>query len=275
MRTFVRCFFTFLAALLLQPVALSVFAQTAANSGTITGIVTDPSGAVIPGATVTINNPVSQYSQTATTDTAGHFSFPNLPFNPYHLTVSHAGFTSAARDIDVRSTVPENVNLSLAVGTASTTVTVEGGEDLVENDPTFHTDVDRSLFQKVPLESQSSSLSSLVTLVSPGVAADSNGLFHGLGDHASNSFSIDGQPITDQQSKVFSNQLPSNSVQSLEVISGAPPAEYGGKTSLVIVATTRSGQGLTKPTGSIYSSYGTFGSATGGFDFGYGGKNWG
>ena len=135
--------------------------------------------------------------------------------------------------------------------------------------------MDRGLFQKLPLESQSSSLSSLVTLSSPGVAADSNGLFHGLGDHASNSFSVDGQPITDQQSKVFSNQLPSNSIQSIEVISGAPPAEYGGKTSLVIVATTRSGQGLTKPTGDFAATYGTFGSATGSFDLGYGGKNWG
>jgi hypothetical protein len=112
-------------------------------------------------------------------------------------------------------------------------------------------------------------------LASPGVAADSNGLFHGLGDHASNSFSIDGQPITDQQSKVFSNQLPSNSVQSLEVISGAPPAEFGGKTSLVIQVTTRSGQGVTHPTGSITASYGTFGSATGSVDLSYGGKNWG
>jgi outer membrane receptor protein involved in Fe transport len=92
-----------------------------------------------------------------------------------------------------------------------------------------------------------------VTATTPGVSADSNGLFHGLGDHASNSFSVDGQSITDQQSKVFSNQIPSNSIQSIEVISGAPPAEYGGKTSLVIVATTRSGQGVTKPTGSISS----------------------
>ena len=83
---------------------------------------------------------------------------------------------------------------------------------------------------------------------SPGVAADSNGLFHGLGDHASNSFSIDGQPITDQQSKVFSNQLPVDAVQSMEVIEGAPPAEYGGKTSLVIVVTTRSGLGVTSRT---------------------------
>jgi hypothetical protein len=86
---------------------------------------------------------------------------------------------------------------------------------------------------------------------------------------------VDGQSITDQQSKVFSNQIPANSIQSIEVISGAPPAEYGGKTSLVIVATTRSGQGVTKPTGSVSSSYGAFGSATAGFDLAYGGKKWG
>src|SRR6202000_75438 len=139
------------------------------------------------------------------------------------------------------------------------TVEASGG-DLVENDPTFHTDVDRDLFVKVPLESASSSLSSLGTETVPCVAADSNGLFHGLGDHASNSFSVDGQAITDQQSKVFSNQLPSNAVQSLEVISGAPPAEYGDKTSLIINVTTRSGQGITTPTGSVTSSYGSFGS---------------
>jgi hypothetical protein len=122
---------------------------------------------------------------------------------------------------------------------------------LVENDPTFHTDVDKELFDKLPLESASSSLSSEVTLTTPGIAADSNGLFHGLGDHASNSFSVDGQPITDQQSKVFSNQIPLDSIESMEVISGAPPAEYGGKTSVVIVATTRSGQGVTTPHGSV------------------------
>ena len=107
------------------------------------------------------------------------------------------------------------------------------------------------------------------------MAADSNGLFHGLGDHAENSFSVDGQPITDQQSKVFSNQIPLDSVQSLEVISGAPPAEFGDKTSLVIKVTTRSGQGVTPPHGAVTASYGSFGSANAGFDFAYGGQNWG
>jgi len=249
-------------------------AQSIGNAGSITGTVTDPSGAVVPGAVVTIQNPVSQYLRNVTTDSAGHFQFTNVPFNPYHMTVTKTGFAGFVRDVDVRSGVPVTVPVKLVVGTASETVQVTG-EDLIENDPTFHTDVDRDLFQTIPLESQSSSLSSLVTLSSPGVAADSNGLFHGLGDHASNSFSIDGQSITDQQSKVFSNQLPTNAVQSLEVISGAPPAEYGDKTSLIIVATTRSGQGITTPTGDIYASYGSFGSANGGFDLSYGSKGWG
>ena len=252
------------------------FGQNLGAAGSINGTVTDPSGAVIPGATVTIHNPITGYERTASTDASGAFSFTNVPFNPYHLTVVASGFSPHVQDVNLNSMVPVNLNLRLELSGGKTTVTVASeGADLIEVDPTDHTDVDRTLIKDLPLESQSSSLSSLVTLSSPGVAADSNGLFHGLGDHASNSFSIDGQPITDQQSKVFSNQLPSDAVQSLEVIEGAPPAEYGGKTSLVIVATTRSGLGQTTPHGDVTADYGTFGTANGGFDFGYGGKNWG
>ncbi|HEX8813190.1 MAG TPA: carboxypeptidase regulatory-like domain-containing protein, partial [Terracidiphilus sp.] len=248
----------------------------AGNSGSVYGTVTDPTGAVIPGATVHLTNPVSGLNKSVVTDAVGQFQIPNLPFNPYHVIASAKGFSSTSQDVNVRSTVATQLKLVLNVSANEQTVTVEAGAgDLLETDPTFHTDVDRDLFSKLPLESASSTLSSLVTMSSPGVSADSNGLFHGLGDRASKSFNVDGQSITDQQSKVFSNQLPSNSVQSMEVISGAPPAEYGGKTSLVIVATTRSGQGVTKPTGSISASYGGFGTSTAGFDLSYGGKNWG
>jgi|HubBroStandDraft_5_1064220.scaffolds.fasta_scaffold01061_5 hypothetical protein len=269
---------SFLGALFLLFVAFAtasiVSAQTG-NSANVTGTVTDPSGGVVAGANVSIHNPVSGLERTTTTDASGNFSFANVPFNPYHLAVSAAGFGAFAQDIDVRSSVPLALKIGLTVAGSSSTVTVEGGGDLLENEPTFHTDVDRALFDKLPLESASSSISSLVTLSSPGVAADSNGLFHGLGDHAENSFSVDGQPITDQQSKVFSNQLPIDAVQSLEVISGAPPAEFGDKTSLVIKATTRSGQGVTTPHGSVIASYGAFGTANAGFDLAYGGQNWG
>jgi hypothetical protein len=245
------------------------------SSGTIRGTVLDPSGAAISGATVEISNPVSHYQQSVKANAQGAFQFANIPYNNYHLTASSAGFQSTAQDVDVRSAVPSEVKLSLQVGVATTSVTVESAPDLVETDPTTHTDVDRNLFDKLPLESNSSSLSSLVTLASPGVSADSNGLFHGLGDHASNSFSIDGQPISDQQSKVFSNQLPSDAVQSMEVIEGAPPAEYGDKTSLVIVVTTRSGLGQSVPHGDISTSYGSFGTVSSSANLAYGGERWG
>ncbi len=261
-------------SILLSFCVSAALAQSAGNSGTIYGTVADASGAVISGAAVSLENPVSGLNRQSTTDSSGRFQFTNVPLNPYHLQITAPGFAASAQDVDVRSFVPVTVQAKLKPGGSLTEITVQAN-DLIESDSTLHTDVDRGLFDKLPLESQSSSLSSLVTLASPGVAADSNGLFHGLGDHASNSFSIDGQPITDQQSKVFSNQIPTNSVQSLEVISGAPPAEFGGKTSLVIVATTRSGQGVTTPTGSISTSYGTFGSATASIDLSYGTKNWG
>jgi hypothetical protein len=267
-------FFGTISAFALFFAALGASAQSG-NAGAVRGTVTDPSGAVIPNASVHLSNPTSGLDRTTSTDATGQFVFSNIPFNPYQIAVSAPGFGALTRNVEIRSAIGTNLKLTLQIAGGSQTVTVESSGDLIENDPTFHTDVDRNSFLTVPLESQSSSLSSLVTLTTPGVAADSNGLFHGLGDHASNSFSVDGQSITDQQSKVFSNQLPSDSIQSIEVISGAPPAEFGGKTSLVIVATTRSGQGITKPTGDISTSYGSFGSATAGFDLAYGGKKWG
>ena len=251
-------------------------AQSGGSSTSVEGTVVDPTGAVLPGAIVEIHNPVSAFARTTTTDATGKFIIPNVPFNPYHLTVNGKGFASYAQDIDVRSVVPIELKIPLKVTGSSEVVTVESSaQDLLENQSTFHTDVDKSLFDKLPLESASSSVSSLVTLSTPGIAADSNGLFHGLGDHAENSFSLDGQPITDQQSKVFSNQIPLDSIESMEVIAGAPPAEYGDKTSVVIDVTTRSGQGMTTPHGEITTSYGSFGTSNVDFNLGYGGKNWG
>jgi hypothetical protein len=267
-RLSLRGFLLLMFALVCQP----IWAQ---SSGTIEGVVKDPTGAVVPGVTVEIHNPVSHFDRTTTTDAAGVFRFPNVPFNPYHLSATSKNFEAYSQDVDVRSVVPTTLSINLKVTGGETSVVVEAAGELMENDPTFHTDVDRNLFDKLPLESQSSSLSSLVTLASPGIAADSNGLFHGMGDHAENSFSVDGQPISDQQSKVFSNQIPLDSVQSLEVISGVPPAEYGEKTSVIINVTTRSGMGVTTPRGSVTASYGSFGTANGGFNLAYGGQKWG
>jgi hypothetical protein len=246
------------------------------NAGSISGVVKDQSGAVVPNATIEILDPVSAYTRTTKSGSKGEFTFTNVPFNSYHLTATAQGFAAFTKDVDVRSAVTVNADVNLSIASSGQTVTVTTtGEDLIENTSTDHTDVDKNLFDKLPLESTTSGLSSLVTLASPGVSADSNGLIHGLGDHASNSINLDGQPIHDQFSKVFSNQLPVDAIQSMEVIDGAPPAEYGDKTSLVIKITTRSGEGVTTPTGSVYTSYGSFGTETTGFDLLYGGQKWG
>ena len=243
------------------------------TSGTLSGLVKDSDGAVVAAASVTIANPVSGYTRTVTTDAAGRFLFPNLAFDSYKLTVSAPGLQNATR-VQISSTVPVVRNVTLTP-TATAEVDVEATADLTETDPNFHTDVDRTMIARLPVATPSSELSSIVTSLTPGVAADSNGLLHGMGDHNEVSFSVDGQPITDQQSKVFSNQLPADAVQSLQVIEGAPPAEFGDKTSLVIVATTRSGQGITNPTGIVSASYGSFGTSKLLADMAYGGPRWG
>ncbi len=273
MRTLQRKLFVYLVALFaLSPV---INAQTG-SAGTITGTVTDPTQAAVAGATVVLQNPVSGLTRTTQADALGQFKFINIPFNPYHVTISSPGFGPSDQQVAIRSSVPLTLKIILTVASTDTTVTVEAtGGDLVENSSTFHVDIDRELFTKLPLESQSSSVSSLLTLASPGVAADSNGLFHGLGDHAENAFYVDGQPITDQQSKVFSNQLPLSAIQSLEVISGAPPAEFGEKTSLVANIATRSGEGTTTPHGELLGSYGSFGSSTASADLAFGSKRFG
>jgi hypothetical protein len=274
MQRFVRSsFLFFVLALIFSP---CLFAQANGNAGTVSGTVTDQTGAVIPGATIELRNPVSGYDRTTQSDATGAYEFTNIPFNNYHAEASMKGFASQAEDLQVRSALPVVQTWKLAVSSAVQSVNVQtDAGDLLENSSTFHTDLDRNLIDKLPLESTSSGVSSLVTLSTPGIAADSNGLFHGLGDHAENSFSVDGQPITDQQSKVFSNQIPLDSIQSIQVISGAPPAEYGDKTSVVIDVTTRSGLGVTKPTGSVTASYGSFGSSEAGVNLSYGGAKWG
>jgi hypothetical protein len=246
----------------------------AQSSGSIAGNVVDSTGASIPDASVTLRNAVSGLNRQIKTDASGHFQFGNLPLSAYNLSVASAGFTTAQLPVEVHSVVVVTVPVTLQVSGGGTVVDVEA-DPSVSSDASMLTDIDRATIDKLPLESQSSGLSSIITLSSPGVAADSNGQIHSLGDHASNTFSVDGENISDQQSKVFSNQLPSNAVQSLQVIAGAPPAEYGGKTSMIIEVTTRSGQGVKTPTGSVTASYGSFGSANGSVDLSYGGDRWG
>lgn len=242
------------AGLLMQ--ATIAMAQSGGTSGTVGGKVVDPSGAAVPKATVSLSNRLVNYHQEVFTDIEGNFRLVNLPPAQYHLEVRVAGFANSGQDVDVRSTVPVNLKVQLALGTATSSVNVEAS-DLLENVPYAHNDVDMKALDKLPVSSPGSGLSDAIALSSGSVVKDSDGLIHPLGDHAQTSYSVDGQPISDQQSKNFSTQIPLNAIQSMELITGAPPAEYGDKTSLIVNAQTRSGLGQ-KLTGSLLGQWSSF-----------------
>jgi hypothetical protein len=240
--------------------------QATVGAGTVEITVTDPQQAAIPGATVTITNKVSGFQKSASTEQTGLVRFVGVPPNPYHVTIDATGFQPVQKDLEVRSTVPVTLAVALTIATGTTSVEVHAdNSDVVENVPTAHTDIDSSLISRLPSQSVGQGMTDLLTLSVPGMVGDSNGQVHPLGDHAETQFSFDNQPISDQQNKQASNQIPVNAIQSFEAISGAPPAEYGGKAALVVNTVTKSGLGAMRPTGELDTFYGSFG--TGGENF--------
>jgi Carboxypeptidase regulatory-like domain len=110
------------AVIFISAFGVCALAQSGGSSTSVTGTVKDPTGAVVTNATVEIRNPVSAFERSASTDSAGRFTIPNVPFNPYHLMVTGEGFDAYVQDIDVRSVVPISLNISLKVKGSSESV---------------------------------------------------------------------------------------------------------------------------------------------------------
>ena len=265
----------FAVAALLAAGAERALPQGTGSGGSISGTVADPSGAMIGGATVQVENKVTGYDKTVTTDTTGAFRFLGLAPNTYQVNITAAGFQPQHQDTAVRGGVPVTLPVVMKLAESNTTVDVKESAQQVESVPTPHTEVDTSQFEKLPTYSVGGGLNDVVAHSAPGVIEDSNGFIHPQGDHAQTQFVFDNQSVTDQQSKQFSTSMPENSIASVEVITGAPPAEYGDKTSLVINAITKSGLGADKSFGSFDTNYGSFGTFGENTTYGTGGKKWG
>jgi Carboxypeptidase regulatory-like domain len=234
--------------------------QALPPAGNICGTVHDPSGAVVAGATAELSAPEAHRS--AKTDSSGQFCFDGLKPDQYELTVQGGGFQKDGRNVVVRAGESVRLSIALSVGSVAQNVTVAAGSIDVESLSVAQTEVGSGLIHNLPSESVNAALSSILTLATPGVAADSNGVFHPLGEHAEASFNVDGQPISDQQSRIFSNQISASTIEEMMTLQGAPPAEYGDKTSLIIEATTRSGLNAGKARGTISMGYGSFATPT-------------
>lgn len=117
---------TFASAVRLQP----------ATSASLTGTVTDASGAVIPGASVTVRNTSTSVEHTVTTDATGHYLAESLMPGSYSIKAAAPGFAmQRVTDVAVDASRQTTENLILQVGSVSQSVTVESSRDLMPNPP--------------------------------------------------------------------------------------------------------------------------------------------
>lgn len=242
----------------------SIGAQT--RIGTVQGTIKDPNGALVSGAQVTIHDPLTGYKQSATSDEQGAFKLVNLPFHNYVVRAEAIGFNAVEQDIHLESSVPLSLDLTLPVEAATASVTVEAGSSLVDPDRTSSdTDIDQTIIRRQAGAAPSRGIEAIVAST-PGFAPDDNGRMHPRGSESQVQYVVDGVPITDNLSAIFSTSLDARTLRTVEVLTGGIPAEFGDKLAGVVNVNTRSG--LESPTnGGLTFSGGSFSTGEIGADF--------
>jgi outer membrane receptor protein involved in Fe transport len=243
----------------------TVFAQ--ARIGTVQGVVKDPTGALVPNAKITVTQPLTGYRQSTQTDAQGSFKLVNLPFNVYKVRAEAEGFQPAEASIDLESTVPLNVDLALSLEETTAAVTITtGSEAMLEPDRTSSdTDINQTILER-PLGAAPSRAIESIVASTPGFVTDDNGRMHPRGSESQVQYVIDGVPVTDNLSAIFSTSLDARTLRTVEVLTGGIPAEFGDKLAGVINVNTRSG--LEGPTqGGISFSGGSFSTGEAAADF--------
>jgi outer membrane receptor protein involved in Fe transport len=243
----------------------TIFGQ--ARIGSVQGVVKDPGGALVPNAQITVTQPVTGYHQTTQTDAQGSFKLVNLPFNTYKVRAEANGFQPAESSIDLESTIPLNVELSLSLEqtTANVTVTTESGAMLEADRTSSDTDIAQTILERPVGAAPSRAIESIVAST-PGFVTDDNGRMHPRGSESQVQYVVDGVPITDNMSAIFSTSLDARTLRTVEVLTGGIPAEFGDKLAGVINVNTRSG--LEGPTqGGISFSGGSFSTGETAIDF--------
>jgi TonB dependent receptor/Carboxypeptidase regulatory-like domain/TonB-dependent Receptor Plug Domain len=238
-----------------------------ARIGSVQGVVKDPTGALVPNANITVTQPVTGYRQTTQTDAQGAFKLVNVPFNTYKVRAEASGFQPAEQSIDLETTIPLNVELSLTLEEATAAVTVStSGAAMLETDRTSSdTDINQSILER-PLGAAPSRAIESIVASTPGFVTDDNGRMHPRGSESQVQYVIDGVPVTDNMSAIFSTSLDARTLRTVEVLTGGIPAEFGDKLAGVINVNTRSG--LEGPTqGAISISGGSFSTGEAAADF--------
>ena len=228
----------------------------AQTQGEITGLVTDPSGAVVSGASVTVTNKATGAARKVTTNSEGIYLFPSLPPGLYELRVEQSGFkTSQLNDIKLEVQQTARLDVAMEVGQVGEMVTISSNAAILNaENTTLGTVIENKIVTELPLNGRQYlnlvALSPNVNVLAP--AAGQAGARQG-GDRAQQSISTGGQRIffnyytLDGVINMDVNfntyiALPSiDAIQEFKVQNGIYPAEYGHQSTQVNVLTKSGG----------------------------------
>jgi hypothetical protein len=254
------CHVVFVLGLLCLVLSSSPSTAQTTTSGGLTGVVTDPSGAVVVDVTVEIKNNSKGTIQSLKTDHAGDYQFFFLAPARYTLTVAHAGFRTENRTVDVLLGPPVTVNVTLRVAQATTTVAVTAEVPLVHADNgDVSTTMNQQQISEIPNPGNDLTY---IAQTAPGAIMNTDGIgFNGSGNFSvlgmpgtSNLFTLNGindnnngpninnnVTANSNNSGVTGMMLGQNEIQEATIVSDGYSAQFGGEAGSSVNYLTKSG----------------------------------
>jgi outer membrane receptor protein involved in Fe transport len=251
MKNFFKLVFAFAVAILLVCSAVPAHAQGLGNAS-LSGTVTDPSGGAISGANITVRNPATDASYTATTNASGYYAIANVAPGTYELKVNFSGFanyTQTGLVLAVGQVAIANVGMQLQSQGEKVVVTTE--EQIIEPTKTeISSVVGETQIQELPTSGR---LFTDFALLTPGVATSRTSLgttfteyeatqisFGGMRSF-SNEVTVDGADFVNTASGIQRSTPPQESVQEFRVVNNSFGAEYGRAIGGIVNIVTKGG----------------------------------
>lgn len=245
-----------LLSLVVTLATLGLFAASASaqSTATLTGIVTDPTGAVVANAQVKIHSTATGGDRNVVTDNSGIYVAPSLQPGDYQIETSATGFSSfKVEKVTLNLDAHVTINMKLAVSSAGETIEVQGGAPVIDSaSVTVGQVIDKVQVQEIPLNGRH--FLDLTVLTPGGVTAPANGnltapsrgvgafsfLTAGNRDDSVN-FQINGINLNDIANAQIVFQPSINTTSEVKINNSSPSAEYGRNSGSITNVSTRSG----------------------------------
>ena len=237
--------FKFITSVLAFVLVFTAMAFGQRTSGDIEGTVTDPNGAVVPNAAVTIKSTGTTvgFNRTVTSDAEGFYRVTQVPAGTYDVSATGTGFKTTKQQVTVTLDRAAVANLQLELGETGVTVDVvsDSAVTIDPGDTKIDTSITKRVMEDLPSGTQFASLLKIAPNVRPEARAGGFQIDGASGSE--NTFIIDGQEVTNFRTGVLNSNfnLPFEMVQEVQIKSTGYEAEYGGATGGVINVVTAGG----------------------------------